>query len=85
VARLTATDAARNFSEVLNRVGAGEEIEIVRNGAPVAVISPPRSRLLPADRFRALMASAPPVDDELADEMRALRASVGPPESPWPS
>jgi prevent-host-death family protein len=85
VARLTATDAARNFSEVLNRVGAGEEIEIVRNGAAVAVISPPKSRLLSADRFRALMASAPPVDDEFAEEMRALRASVGPPESSWPS
>jgi prevent-host-death family protein len=85
VARLTATDAARSFSEVLNRVAAGEEIEIVRNGAAVAVISPPKSRLLSADRFRALMASAPPVDDEFAEEMRALRASVGPPEGSWPS
>jgi prevent-host-death family protein len=85
VTRLTATEVARSFSEVLNRVAAGEEIEVVRNGAPVAVISPPRARLLPAERFRALLASAPPVDDDFAGEMLALRRSIGPPETPWPS
>ena len=41
---MTATDAARSFSEVLNRVTAGEEIEVIRSGAPVAVISPPKAR-----------------------------------------
>ncbi len=85
MARLTATEAARSFSDVLNRVGAGEEIEIMRNGAAVAIISPVRHRLLSPETFRSLMASAPPVDEEFADEMRALRASVGPPESPWAS
>lgn len=35
---MTATDAARCFSEVLNRVAAGEEIEVTRSEAPVAVI-----------------------------------------------
>ena len=53
MARLTATEVgARNFSEVLNRVAAGEEIEVTRAGAPVALIAPPRPRLLPAARFR---------------------------------
>ena len=42
---MTATDAARGFSDVLNRVAAGEEVEVVRNGAPVAVIGPPKARL----------------------------------------
>jgi prevent-host-death family protein len=82
---LTATEVARSFSDVLNRVAAGEEIEVTRAGAPVAVISPPKPRLLSAERFRALIAAAPPVDDEFADEMRELRKSVGPPESPWAS
>jgi prevent-host-death family protein len=85
VARLTATEAARNFSEVLNRVGAGEEIEIVRNGAPVAVLAPPRARLLPASRLRALLAALPNVDEAFADDLRRIRREVGPPEDPWAS
>jgi prevent-host-death family protein len=85
MARLSATDAARRFSEVLNRVAAGEEIEITRAGAPVAVISPRRLRLVDAARFRELLDAAPPVDRDFADDVRAIRASVGPPESPWPS
>ncbi len=85
MARLSATDVARRFSEVLNRVAAGEEIEIVRNGVPVAVIAPPKARLLPAERFRELIASAPPVDEDFAEDLRAIRRSVGPPEGRWPS
>lgn len=82
---MTATDAARNFSEVLNRVAAGEEVEVTRAGAPVAVIAPPKIRLLSAERFRELIATAPPLDDKFADDVRALRETVGPPGSSWPS
>lgn len=82
---MTATDAARSFSELLNRVADGEEIEVTRSGAPVAVISPPKSRLISAERFRAVIAAAPPPDPEFAADVRAARASVGPPEDPWPS
>jgi prevent-host-death family protein len=85
VARLSATDVARRFSEVLNRVASGEEIEVTRAGAPVAVIAPPRIRLMDAARFRDLLRSAPPVDDEFAADLRAIRDEVGRPESPWPS
>jgi len=85
VARLSATETARTFSSVLNRVAAGEEIEIVRNGAPVAVIGPPRARFLSAERFRELLSSAPPVDEEFANELRELRADAGAPEGSWPS
>lgn len=85
VARLTATEAARNFSEILNRATAGEEIEITRSGATVAVIGPPRARLLSAERFRELMRSAPPVDEEFVNDLREIRAGAGPVESSWPS
>ncbi|MCP9487146.1 MAG: type II toxin-antitoxin system prevent-host-death family antitoxin [Gaiellaceae bacterium MAG52_C11] len=85
MARLTATEAARRFSEVLNRVAAGEEIEITRAGAAVALIGLPKTRLLSAERFRELLASAPPVDDDFAAELRGIRESVGPPEDSWPS
>lgn len=82
---MTATDAARSFSDVLNRVASGEEIEVTRSGAAVAVISPPRSSLVSAERFRELMATAPAPDAEFADDIRAARAAVGPPADAWPS
>ena len=83
--RLTATEAARGFSDVLNRVAAGAEVEVTRGGASVALIGPPRARLVPADHFRELIASAPPLDEDFAREMRALRAGVEPPSAPWAS
>jgi len=82
---MTATDAARSFSELLNRVADGEVIEVTRSGAPVAVISPPKSRLISADRFRALIATAPAPDAEFARDIRTTRESVGPPEDAWRS
>lgn len=82
---MTATDAARSFSELLNRVANGEEIEVTRSGAAVAVISPPKSRLISADRFRELIATAPAPDAEFAGDLRAARESVGPPEDAWQS
>lgn len=82
---MTATEAARSFSEVLNRVAAGEEVEVTRAGAPVATITPPKTRLLSAERFRELIATAPAPDEELAGELRALRRTVAPPEPSWPS
>jgi prevent-host-death family protein len=85
MSRLSATHTARAFSDVLNRVAAGEEIEITRNGAIVAVLSPPKRRFLSGVQWRDLMESLPPVDEDFADDLRAVRASVGPPPSPWPS
>jgi prevent-host-death family protein len=85
MARLSATDVARRFSEILNRVAAGEEIEVTRAGAPVAVIAPPRVRVMDAARFRDVLAEAPPVDDDFAADVRAIRTEAGPPENPWPS
>jgi prevent-host-death family protein len=82
---MTATDAARRFSEVLTRVANGEEIEVTRSGAAVAVISPPKSCLISAARFRELIATAPSPDAEFADDVRAARESAGPPEDAWQS
>jgi prevent-host-death family protein len=85
--RLTATEASRNFAEVLTRVAAGEEIEVMRNGTAVARIVPARSRMLSAERFADLLASLPPVDDAFADDLRRIRAESGllPLEDPWAS
>jgi prevent-host-death family protein len=83
--RMTATEVARNFSDVLNRVAAGEEIEVIRSGAPVARVSQPRARYVSAERFRELIASAPRPDDAFEDDLREIRKSVGPPADPWDS
>jgi antitoxin (DNA-binding transcriptional repressor) of toxin-antitoxin stability system len=82
---MTATEAARTFSDVLTRVAAGDEVEVTRSGAPVAIIGPPTARLVSAERFRELVMTAPRPDDEFASDVRAARESVGPPEVPWPS
>jgi antitoxin (DNA-binding transcriptional repressor) of toxin-antitoxin stability system len=83
--RMSATQAARTFSDLLNRVAAGEEVEVTRNGAPVVVIGPPKARLVSAERFRELIVSAPHPDEHFARELRELRESVGPSGEPWRS
>lgn len=83
--RMTATEAARSFSEVLNRVAAGEEVEVTRSGAPVAVITPPKARLVSASGLRELLTTAPQPDEAFADDLRAVRKSAGPPREPWHS
>ena len=82
---MTATEASRNFSDLLGRVSAGESIEIVRNGAPVANVVPATRRLLTPSAFRDLMTAAPAVDEDFAAELDAARRSVGPPDASWPS
>jgi prevent-host-death family protein len=83
--RLTATHVARHFSDVLNRVAAGEAVEITRNNAPIAVLAPQRARVMSPERFREVMTSAPPVDGEFEEELRSLRRTVRAPEDAWPS
>ena len=84
--RMSATEVARNFSAVINRVGAGEEIEIVRNGAPVAELhGPSRPRRLAGEDWRRFVESLPVVDDDFAREVEEARRSVGPPVSKWPA
>lgn len=84
--RLSATEVAREFSAVLNRIGAGEEIEVVRNGVPVVEMRPPvPSRLISAARWDELMQSIPSPDDDFAQDVEAARKEIGPPPEPWPS
>jgi antitoxin (DNA-binding transcriptional repressor) of toxin-antitoxin stability system len=75
---MTATEAARHFSAVLGRVAAGEEIEVVRNGATVAVIAPPPGSVA-AQYSRDVFA----VGDSFADDLRALEAELKAPPEAW--
>jgi len=84
--RLTATEVARGFSRIISRVGAGEEIEIVRNGAPIAELRPPRApSTITAAQWRELVAALPPVDEDFARDVEESRAALGLPTSAWPS
>ncbi len=84
--RLTATEVAREFSSVCNRVGAGEEIEVIRNGVPVLEMRPvSHGRVVSAVKWDELMDAAPSPDGGFAEDVEAARESIGPPSGAWPS
>jgi antitoxin (DNA-binding transcriptional repressor) of toxin-antitoxin stability system len=86
VTRLSATKVAREFSAVVNRISAGEEIEVVRNGVPVVEMRPPTAgRLISAARWDELMRSIPSPDDDFARDVEAARKEIGTPFDSWPS
>jgi antitoxin (DNA-binding transcriptional repressor) of toxin-antitoxin stability system len=76
VLRMTATEAACHFGAVLGRVAAGEEIEIVRDGATVAVIAPPRGS---RRAVRGLLGGG----DSFADDLAALERELEAPPEAW--
>jgi prevent-host-death family protein len=80
--QLSATEAARRFSEVLDRVEqSGESVVIVRHGRPVATIGPASGGTGKALK-EVLRAHTP--DPDLIDEVRELREFVGPAQDRWP-
>ena len=86
-ARITATDAARNLSDLLNKVRyRGETFDVVRGGEVVA-------RLVPAgtaqgeptlrNLFERLDAVARP-DDTFVQDLESIQRDQHPPsEDPW--
>jgi antitoxin (DNA-binding transcriptional repressor) of toxin-antitoxin stability system len=84
--RLSATEVAREFSAVVNRIGAGEEIDVLRNGVPVVQMRPVSAgHVVSAARWRELMDSAPTPDEDFAADVEAGREAIGPPSAAWPS
>jgi prevent-host-death family protein len=68
-------DAKAHLSELVDRVEAGETIDITRRGRPVArlgAVAPPRRRI-DAAMLQALTAGLPPAADGAADLVRAMR------------
>jgi prevent-host-death family protein len=78
---MTATEVARNFSDVLDAVVAGDEITITRGKRPIAVLSEvkktvPNSVALKAALDEYYKTSTPRTEQEaqqLIDEIRAER------------
>ena len=75
-------EAKNNFTQLLDRVEAGESITITRHGKPIAELkatSQERSRPSPEDRraamerLRAVVESQPPIDISAVDLIRHMR------------
>jgi prevent-host-death family protein len=81
--QLSATDAARRFSDVLDSVESEREsFVVVRHGRPVATIGPAGNGTGRAVKA-TLRAHRP--DSQWADELRKLRDWVGPADTDrWP-
>lgn len=79
--QLSATEAARRFADVLDRVeDSGESFVVVRRGQAVATIGPTATRS-GRDLKRALTRKRP--DRDWSDELRGLRESLGPQTDRW--
>jgi prevent-host-death family protein len=75
VAAISFAEAKAHLSALLDRVEAGETIEITRRGKLVARLSPPEQPRKPVDvaALRALVQNLPPQTDEAATFVRAMR------------
>jgi prevent-host-death family protein len=82
VKTMTATEASRHFSDLLDAVERGETIMIVRGSHPVAEIGPAHART--GTDLRSALADIPPPDAEfsrhIAEAVALLRSEVN---DPW--
>ena len=83
--RISDTEAARSFSELLSRVrDGGEEFIVERGGQPICRIVPARPvRCTVADFVRFLREGPKPDPGFYDDVMDILRNQPPVPESPW--
>lgn len=83
--RVSATEAARNFSEILNRVRyRGETFVIERGGQPICEIRPAAPTLFTGADLVTLLRSLPSVDEEYLTVVEEIaRRQPQLPESPW--
>jgi antitoxin (DNA-binding transcriptional repressor) of toxin-antitoxin stability system len=79
---MTATEASRKFSDLLDAIERGETVVITRGNHAVAEIGPARRRT--GTDLRVALADVPPPDDRFADEISAALALLTTEETdPW--
>ena len=79
---ITATEASRHFSDLLDAVERGETVTIMRGNRPIAEIGPARRRT-GADLRAALAGTTPPDDAfaaSIAETMSMVTSEV---RDPW--
>lgn len=85
--RVSATDAAKTFGRLVDRVREERATYIVeRGGTPVARIGPIEQRACTVADFKALIAGAPRVDEEYLEAVEAAIARHNRPRvrrNPW--
>ena len=79
---MTATEASRHFSDLLDAVERGETITIIRGSHPVAEIGPAHRRT-GADLRAALEDVAPPEDAFARNISEALALVTSEVRDPW--
>ena len=82
---VSATEASRNFSELLNRIRyRGESFIVLRGGVPICEIRPAEPMLFAGTDLVTLLRSLPAVDEDyLSAVEEAARSQRCLPESPW--
>jgi antitoxin (DNA-binding transcriptional repressor) of toxin-antitoxin stability system len=85
--RITATELARNLSDILNRVKyKGERFSVERKGEIVAVIEPaPKKAMTVREFFQAYDKIPKPDPDFWKDVEEGRRLMKQPPRDPWDS
>jgi prevent-host-death family protein len=87
--KITATELARNLSDILNRVrDRNESFNVVQNGEVVAKLSPPKpEKRLTVGEFLRVWPTLPKPDEDYWKDVEAARRSQPPmPEPPsWDS
>lgn len=75
--RVNLADAKAHFSELADRVEAGESIEIMRRGKPVVHMNPPQREKKPIDfaSLRKLRDQLPYQEESAGDFIRRMRDS----------
>ena len=79
---MTATEASRNFSSLLDAVEAGEAVTITRGNHAVAEIRPATPRT--GAGLRSALEGIPPPDDRFAADITSAISLIASEESdPW--
>ena len=84
---LSATDASRGFSAILDRVERGERFIVERHGRPACLITAPPVAGRRASECLALLAARPPVllDDRFGTDLLEILAGEPEERRPWDS
>lgn len=83
--KVSATEASRNFSELLNRVRyRGEIFVVTRGGQAICELRPAATTLFTGADLVTLLRSLPAVDEDYLETVeQAARNQPLLPESPW--
>lgn len=77
MSEITATDAARAFSDMLDRVEhRGHSFTVTRKGRPVAQICPAGPRTITVRELLELLRTAPKPDDDFAADLAEARLEI---------